>query len=150
MRTARDTVQPWKDGSPGLSQSFSLYDSLSEDDTIPLPVVQYSDTLSPSFFRRYPEIGLIYAVLQDALHCFRGVASKNPRDAQRLAREAEEWFFSDDMDWPFSFLNLCAMLGLDPSYLRAGLRRWRYCPPQKRQRKMRRTVPPLRALRIAA
>lgn len=150
MRTARRTVQPWMDCLPDLSQSFSLYDSLAEDDPVPLPVVQCCDTLSPSFLRRCPEVGLIYAVLQDALHCFRGLSSKNPRDARRLAREAEEWFFSNDVDWPFSFLNLCAMLGLDPSYIRAGLRRWRQCSPQERRRKPRRTVPAPRPLRIAA
>ncbi|MCS6926761.1 MAG: hypothetical protein NZ578_12750 [Candidatus Binatia bacterium] len=150
MRAARHTVQPWMDCSLDLPQSFSLSDSLAEDDTIPLPLVQYSDTLSPSFFRRCPEVGLVYAVLQDALHCFRGLSSRNPRHARRLAREAEEWFFSDDVDWPFSFLNLCAMLGLDPSYIRAGLRRWRQSSLQERRRKTRRTVPALRPLRIAA
>jgi hypothetical protein len=94
-------------------------------------------------------VGLMYAVLQDALQCFRGHSSRNPRSARRLAREAEEWFFSEDVDWPFSFLNMCAALGLDPSYIRAGLRRWRQCPPQER-RKVRRTVPARRPLRIAA
>lgn len=150
MRTARHTVPQRTDCSLCISQSFSAYDSLSEEQGVSLPTPQYSDAPSPNFFRRYPEVGLMYAVLQDALHCFRGRSSRSPRNAQRLAREAEEWFFSDDVDWPFSFLNMCAVLGLDPSYIRAGLRRWRQCPPQERQRKIRRTVPARRPLRIAA
>ena len=28
---------------------------------------------------------------------------------------------SDDTSWPFSFVSICAVLGLEPEYLRRGL-----------------------------
>ena len=30
-------------------------------------------------------------------------------------RETEQWFFRDDYQWPFSFVNICSVLGLIPS-----------------------------------
>ncbi len=32
----------------------------------------------------------------------------------KLKREAKQWFLSDQPDWPFSFVNLCETLGLEP------------------------------------
>lgn len=66
------------------------------------------------------------AVLEDAIYCFQQqFAGEQPRK-QRLAKEAEEWLFSDDDRWPFSFLNICAALGLDPPSVRRALKRWRH------------------------
>jgi hypothetical protein len=70
------------------------------------------------------EFALLCAVLEDAVACFQKGAATDGRRAQRLAREAEAWFFSDDHHWPFSFVNICAVLGLDPEYIRLGLKRW--------------------------
>lgn len=39
--------------------------------------------------------------------------------------EAEEWILEEDGDWPFSFENVCEVLGLNPRYVRQGLIRWR-------------------------
>src|SRR5713101_4586515 len=71
------------------------------------------------------EIALMRAVLEDAVNCFQKQFVKNGRRTQRLAREAEEWLFRNDYHWPFSFVNICAVLGLDPEYVRLGLKRWR-------------------------
>lgn len=81
------------------------------------------------------EAALMSAVLEDAIHCFRKQFVKKGRRVQRLAREAEEWLFSDDDRWPFSFLNICAVLGLDPGYVRKGLARWRRQVPPVPRRK---------------
>jgi hypothetical protein len=62
------------------------------------------------------------AVLFDAVECFRKHTSKSSCDDRRLAHEAEQWLFADDIRWPFSFVNICTVLGLDPSYMRRGLR----------------------------
>jgi hypothetical protein len=35
-----------------------------------------------------------------------------------LAKSAREWFFSDDTDWPMSFLNCCHLAGIDFSHIR--------------------------------
>jgi len=90
------------------------------------------------------------AVLEDAVNCFQKQSAKSGRHAQRLAREAEEWLFSDDPHWPFSFVNICAVLGLDPGYVRLGLKRWRQQPSAEPQPKGRQTGPARRPLKIAA
>lgn len=96
------------------------------------------------------EIALMRAVLEDAVGCFQKQSFASGRRAQRLAREAEEWFFSNDHHWPFSFVNICAVLGLDPEYVRLGLKRWRQRPPTEPQKKRRRIGAARQPLKIAA
>jgi hypothetical protein len=80
------------------------------------------------------EVALMGAVLQDAINCFQRSAVSDKRRAQRLAREAEEWFFAKENGYVFSFVNICAVLGLDPGYIRLGLKRWRQCPVARLRR----------------
>src|SRR5713101_4192774 len=96
------------------------------------------------------EIALMRAVLEDAVNCFQKQFVKNGRRTQRLAREAEEWLFRNDYHWPFSFVNICAVLGLDPEYIRMGLKRWRQRPPTGPQKKRRRVGTARQPLKIAA
>jgi len=70
-----------------------------------------------------PETALMYAVLEDAFLCFHKKFGTEPLLLKR-AREAEDWFFSDDSRWLFSFLSVCAALGLEPYYIRKKLRLW--------------------------
>lgn len=70
------------------------------------------------------EVALMRAVLEEAVDCFQKQFVKSGRRAQRLAREAEEWLFSDEVSWPFSFVNICAVLGIEPSYIRLKLKHW--------------------------
>src|SRR5262247_2366453 len=72
------------------------------------------------------ELALMRAVLEDAVHCFQKTQGT---EATRLAKDAERWFFTDDQQWPFSFINICAVLGLDAEYIPLGLQRWRQSPP---------------------
>lgn len=95
------------------------------------------------------EVALMRAVLEDAVNCFQKESVKSGRRAQRLAREAEEWLFGDDYHWPFSFVNICAVLGLDPEYVRLGLKRWhqhRPAEPRKRKRGITLRRPPLQQI----
>ncbi len=71
------------------------------------------------------EAALMRAVFEDAFHCFQKQFVGKGRRVLRLAREAEEWFAADDPRWPFSFVNICAVLGLEPEYIRLGLKQWR-------------------------
>ena len=43
-------------------------------------------------------------------------------DGKKRFREAEEWIMRGGNDWIFSFDNVCELLGLDPEYVRRGLR----------------------------
>ena len=70
------------------------------------------------------EVALRRAILEDAIRCFQRRFVRKGRRVRRLAQEAEEWFAADDADWPFSFVNICAVLGLEPDYIRRGLKRW--------------------------
>ena len=87
-----------------------------------------------------PEAELMRAVLEDALLCFQKGLVHQGRRVQRLAREAEEWLFSDDARWPCSFVSICAVLGLEPEYLRRGLRSWRQGRPSTAATKRPRVV----------
>jgi hypothetical protein len=72
-----------------------------------------------------PEKRLLLAVLEEAVVTFQRYAAEQGRRGRRLFREAEDWMGSEELRWPCSFRNICDVLGLDPGYLREGLRRWR-------------------------
>lgn len=55
------------------------------------------------------------AVLQDAARAYW--ETEGAPDAVSH-REVDDWFGSDTRDWPFSFVNVCRALGLDPSDVR--------------------------------
>ena len=80
------------------------------------------------------ERALMQVVLEDVIACCQKQFVNNLRRVQRLAKEAEIWLFSDEEHWPFSFLNICGALGLEPEYLRHALTRWRQHPPATRPR----------------
>jgi hypothetical protein len=65
---------------------------------------------------------LMLAVLEDAvLMCQRNALARSP-DKRQEFREAREWIEAEDTSWPFSFENICSVLGIDAQYVRAGLR----------------------------
>jgi hypothetical protein len=71
-----------------------------------------------------PERRLIAAILRDAVDCYlRDCFSKN-RHRKRSFREAEEWFFKADDYGVFSLENVCAVLNIDPGYIRRSLREY--------------------------
>ena len=74
-------------------------------------------------FKRRGEYELLCAILEDAICCFQRGFQDGKRRTQRLAHEAEEWLFTNDTTWPFSFANVCTVLGIDAEHLRDGLRR---------------------------
>lgn len=78
---------------------------------------------------------LMRAVLDDAIHCFQQYSGVTSARARRLAQEAEDWLFSDEEEWPFSFVNICFVLGLDPAALRHKLRESRCSSSRSRHRK---------------
>ena len=84
----------------------------------------------PSQF--FPERGdgpgerrLMRAVLKDALAVLFKYDATQDRRGQRLLAEAQLWLESDDTDWPFSFVNVCDALGLEPSCVRERVARYR-------------------------
>src|ERR1041384_1876801 len=72
-----------------------------------------------------PEEGLIVAVLQHAGGIFQRHAFAPDRGGRLLFADIDAWFTSDDPDYPFAFVSICNVLGLDVAYVRSGLRQWR-------------------------
>jgi hypothetical protein len=65
------------------------------------------------------------AVLEDAVRTFHRLAGAERHRPGRLFAEVDDWFASDETDGPFTFVTICDTLGIDPDYIRGGLRRWR-------------------------
>jgi hypothetical protein len=120
-----------------------LYDLGAAMRTLPLAAVLpeqfHGSPISANAVRG--EVALMRAVLEDAIECFQKQARKSGRRAQRLTREAEEWLFKDDQQWPFSFLNICNVLGIDPGYIRRGLKQLRKEQPSLETQKQREAEP---------
>jgi hypothetical protein len=71
--------------------------------------------------RRTPEQRLMAAVLEDAMReLSRPEGEWIGARARRLA-EIHAWFASDDVAWPFSFVNVCEALDLDVGSFRSRL-----------------------------
>ncbi len=91
------------------------------------------DTLLPTqYFAAFSREGglvrerrLMLAVLQDAVECYQKYALARDPKGRTLFEGAEEWIESGERDWPFSYENICEILGLNPEYIRRGLSKWR-------------------------
>jgi len=64
---------------------------------------------------------LLLAVLEEAIWTYQRYAFANDRRGVALLSQVEEWFASEDSEWMFSFVAICDALGLETTYLRAGL-----------------------------
>lgn len=80
-----------------------------------------------------PETALMYAVLEDAFLCLQKQIGVT-RLCLKRARGAEEWFFSEDSDWLFSFVSVCNVLGLEPAFIRKRLKAFGANPVSKHSR----------------
>jgi len=69
-----------------------------------------------------PERKLAGAVLAQALIEIRD-RHGDPKYQRRVA-ESRAWIASDDTTWPYSFVPLCELFGLEPEYVRTVVRRW--------------------------
>jgi hypothetical protein len=73
-----------------------------------------------------PEVRLVAALLKDGIDSYIKSLSARPRRGRKsLANEAEEWIFSKDEEWPFSFENVCAILKIESDYIRRILLRYK-------------------------
>lgn len=69
-----------------------------------------------------PEHALLLAILEDAIDSFHKYRTARARVGRERFREAQQWLMDDGTDWIFSFENVCRLLGLEPDYVRRGLR----------------------------
>ncbi len=71
------------------------------------------------------------AVLDDAIMCYLGRGRRRRIDPRILAREAEHWIRSEDWESPFSFNNVCSVLGLAPESTRPRILAWKDDPESR-------------------
>jgi hypothetical protein len=64
------------------------------------------------------------AVLEGGVSDFQKYSTASTGRGRRLFSEACAWLDSTDGDRAFGFENVCHALGLDPAFVRNGLRRW--------------------------
>ncbi len=94
---------------------------------------------------------LMMAILEDALRCFQNHVDAKSGSRKRLFNEAETWLYSDGGEGPFSFEMVCDTLGIEPDYLRSGLREWRRQQLEgSATRRLARRSPVVRAGRISS
>ena len=92
-------------------------DILQLDQLLPF---ESSETLRRKRYAQ-PEKLLVLAVLKDEVVCLQKYSGSAARRSKRLFEETRQWVLMDDPGWPFSFTNVCEILGLDPRYVRRGL-----------------------------
>lgn len=89
-------------------------------------VVQPVSLLPSQLVRRIahlpgPEMRLVAALLEDAVNCIVDNAGACSRERRKEFFKAYEWIWEDRSDWPFAFVNVCEVLGLDPTAVRERL-----------------------------
>jgi len=75
--------------------------------------------------RTQPACHLLWAIMENGIEEYMRYAPATSQRGKRLFHEAEDWIMHDDLTWLCSFVSICHVLGLDPNYLRTGLRCWR-------------------------
>lgn len=83
-----------------------------------------------------PEEKLMLAVLEEGISCFQKYLFAQDKGERRLFREAQDWILEEGKEEPFSFENICEVLGIAPNYLRRGLLRWKQKQLARRRRAM--------------
>ena len=113
-----------KENNHSAPESYSLEErvgSLFQPDTL------VAEEYLANYRRKVPlepEKTLMLAVLEDGVRSFQENLFAQGGKKQILFEEAKEWLFSADSDGIFSFSSICTALGLEPGYIRRGLRRW--------------------------
>ena len=77
-----------------------------------------------------PEIRLMLAVMEDAVATFQRYLSEPSRGKESDFRDTRSWLESDDLEWPYSFSNICEALGMEPELVREKMLAWETCPEE--------------------
>jgi len=100
-----------------MGTGIILEDKLAPEQVLP---AQFHDPMR-RLRALHPEVGLAVAVLERAALDLRAFRFGKRRRNQVLFMDAYEWISAEDRGWPYSFVNLCEVLSLDPDAVRAEL-----------------------------
>jgi len=103
-----------------------MRDSLTGDTPLFQPDIMLPAQFGPRARRVVldPSHRLMVAVFENALDIIQKHYAARDAKLRALFDETREWFFSDDREWPYAFLNVCEVLSLNAGYVRFGLQRW--------------------------
>lgn len=82
-------------------------------------------------YARQPEKNLVFAVLEDAVHCLITYQSARRPSLRTLYEDAREWFTTtkeEDTRRPFSFTNVCDILGYEYDVVLRELKPYLHLP----------------------
>jgi hypothetical protein len=68
------------------------------------------------------ECRLLWAVLKDGIECYLRYGDHPSAEMRELFQEAKDWIEATEGEDPCSFIGICGVFQLDPSYLRRRLR----------------------------
>ncbi len=102
----------------------NAFDAVTLFDADGVDVSQYTDTVMRKTPLE-PEKHLLLAILEDAISCYRKNLFARTAKKQAAFRDAEEWIFAEEDERFLGFESVCGVLGIEPSYLRRGLREWK-------------------------
>ena len=83
------------------------------------------------------ERALMIAVLEDAVRCYLGLVRYDRTNPDILTRQSEHWFRLEDWESPFSFNNICELLGLQPETTRRTILDWARSRPADLEARIR-------------
>jgi hypothetical protein len=121
-RTAPRQIEALQGGASRI-QTHQVDTQRAVDRVLLAPVLypsQFDDIWHRSRARRNEQL-LAKAVVQQAFGDLLKYRHARRRREQRVYRDAYNWVASDDRRWPYSFVNLCEVLGLSPAALREQL-----------------------------
>jgi hypothetical protein len=87
---------------------------------------------------------LLVAIIQDAVECFQKHLHARDSKRRQLYLDAADWLGEEEDFGPFSFVNVCELLGMNPDWVREGLFVWRDRERNRRRsRAVRKADPPV-------
>jgi hypothetical protein len=107
-----------RDRRPSRADAKEHIESLFQPDLI--LSAQYFENLRKKSLLE-PEQRLMLAILEDGITCYRDNLHARGGRGKRVFDEAAAWITQVDVDWIFSFENVCDALGIKPEYVRRGL-----------------------------
>lgn len=75
-----------------------------------------------------PEMRLVAAILEDAVHCVLQNVGARSGTRWREFIAARNWLLDEARDWPFAFANICDLVGLDAAAVRSQLQEALHAP----------------------